>query len=144
MKRKVLVAEDEAGVLELMVGSLERDGFEVFTVGRGLELLNRARALLPDLIILDLLLPDIDGLAVCQILRRLPSTASIPIILLTADASEMQAAGMENGVDDYLAKPFEAAELALHVSNTLWRSQELDLRESGIVIERNTIQGWLV
>jgi DNA-binding response OmpR family regulator len=85
-----------------------------------MEALNRARAILPDLIVLDLMLPELDGLSVCEILHRLPSTAPIPIIILTAWKSEItRVIGLEAGANEYVTKPFSPRELVLRVNKTL-------------------------
>ena len=91
MKAKVLVVDDEPEFLELIEFNLTRQGFEVLTARNGMHGLHRARADLPDVILVDLMLPDIDGISVCEILRAQPSTHDIPLIMLSA--SEWHAAG---------------------------------------------------
>src|SRR5271165_48843 len=83
MRQKILVAEDQRDTLDLVGFSLSAEGYDIITAATGLEALKQARATLPDLIILDATLPDIDGATVCDILRRLPSTAPTPILMLT-------------------------------------------------------------
>jgi DNA-binding response OmpR family regulator len=133
MKLKVMVAEHEADVLTSTVHSLKIAGYEIIPTTTGLQALKQACARLPNLIILDALLPDIDGPAVCEILQRLPSTASIPIILLTSSPGEVQfAVGAERGANGYLAKPFKAAKLVLMVNEILLRREEENLAEGDL------------
>ena len=120
MRRKILVVDDEPDILELVSFNLRAEGYDVVTAADGKEALNQARAVLPDLIVLDLMLPEIDGLAVCEILRRLPSTAPIPIIMVTAWKSELsRIIGLETGAEDYLTKPFSPRDLVARVNNTI-------------------------
>jgi DNA-binding response OmpR family regulator len=93
-----LVVDDEPDLVELVSFNLRAEGYDVVTAANGLEALDRARAVLPDLIVLDLMMPELDGLSVCEILRRLPSTAPIPVIMLTAWKSELtRIIGMDTG-----------------------------------------------
>jgi DNA-binding response OmpR family regulator len=118
--RKILVVDDEPDLVELVAFNLEAEGYQVITATNGMEALNRARAILPDLIVLDLMLPELDGLSVCEILHRLPSTAPIPIIILTAWKSEItRVIGLEAGANEYVTKPFSPRELVLRVNKTL-------------------------
>lgn len=122
MKTRILVVDDEADVLELVEFNLRQAGYEVSSVADGAEALKRARALQPALIVLDVMLPEFDGLEVCKLLRRDPTTARIPIIMLTAKASEVdRVLGLELGADDYLTKPFSPRELLLRIKNLLQR-----------------------
>jgi DNA-binding response OmpR family regulator len=107
VRQKILVVDDEPDIVELLAFNLKAEGYEVITAANGLEALNQARATLPDLIVLDLMLPELDGLAVCEILHRLPSTAPIPVIMLTAWKSELsRVLGLETGAEEYITKPF--------------------------------------
>jgi len=120
MQQKILVVDDEPDIVELIAFNLEAEGYAVITATSGLEALNRARAILPDLIVLDLMLPELDGLAVCEILRRLPSTAPIPVIMLTAWKSEpSRIIGLRAGAEEYITKPFSPRDLVLRVNHTL-------------------------
>ena len=120
MKTKILVVDDEPDVVELVDFNLKAAGFEVVTATDGEEALKKARAALPSLIILDLMLPEVDGLEVCKILRRDPQTSGIPIIMLTAKAAEIdRILGLELGADDYVTKPFSPRELVLRVKRLL-------------------------
>src|SRR5436309_14100077 len=112
MKHKILVADDEPDAVELIEFNLKASGYEVLRAADGEEALKKARALLPQLIVLDLMLPEIDGLEVCKILRRDARTRASPIIMLTAKAAEIDRVfGLELGADDYVTKPFRPREL---------------------------------
>ncbi|HOP99005.1 MAG TPA: response regulator [Verrucomicrobiota bacterium] len=107
MHRKILVVDDDVELVELLWFNLTRAGFSIGTAFNGVEALKKARSLRPDLIILDLMLPELDGFAVCEILRRNEAMASTPIIMLTALTSELgRLAGYESGATDYMTKPF--------------------------------------
>jgi two-component system phosphate regulon response regulator PhoB len=117
---KILVVDDEPDAIELIRFNLKAGGYEVLTAVDGDEALKKARAHLPDLIILDLMLPEVDGLEVCKILRRDPRLSSTPIIMLTAKAAEIdRVLGLELGADDYVTKPFSPRELVLRVKRLL-------------------------
>lgn len=123
MKAKILVVDDEPDALELIDVNLRAAGFEVILADDGREALQKARAIMPDLIVLDVMLPETDGLEVCKTLRRENATARIPIIMLTARAAEMdRVLGLELGADDYITKPFSPRELILRVRNLLERA----------------------
>ncbi len=125
------MVDDEPDIVELVTYNLKAEGYEVYSAANGPEALNRARAVLPDLIVLDLMLPDLDGIAVCEILHRLPSTAPIPVIMLTAWSSELaQGIGLEAGAEDYMTKPFSPRELVLRVKCALRAVAERDARAS--------------
>jgi DNA-binding response OmpR family regulator len=112
MRKKILVVEDDADLVELLCFNLKKAGFAIGTATDGVEALKKARSVVPDLILLDLMLPELDGFAVCEILRRDPATASIPIIMLTAVSSELaRLAGLESGANDYITKPFSLKDL---------------------------------
>src|ERR1700761_356021 len=107
MAQKILVVDDEPDIVELVSFNLKAEGYDVITAATGPEALNQARSALPDLIVLDLMIPELDGLSVCEILRRLPSTALIPIIMLTAWKSEIsRLIGLNTGAEEYITKPF--------------------------------------
>jgi DNA-binding response OmpR family regulator len=119
MTEKILVVEDEPALLETLEYNLERHGFEVATAEDGLEALDVARDVRPDLLILDIMLPKMDGLEVCRILRR---EMNVPILMLTARVEEMdKVLGLEVGADDYLTKPFSMRELMARVRALLRR-----------------------
>ncbi len=120
MKSKILVVDDEPDVLDLVTYNLTQAGFQTITAVDGAEALRKARSASPDLILLDLMLPELDGLEVCKLLRRDAKTSSIPIIMLTARASEMdRILGLELGAVDYVPKPFSPRELVLRVKKRL-------------------------
>jgi phosphate regulon transcriptional regulator PhoB len=124
MKQKILIVDDEPDVLELIEFNLKSAGFEIATASDGEEALRKAKASLPNLILLDVMLPEVDGMEVCKILRRDANTAAIPIIMLTAKAAEIdRVLGLELGADDYVTKPFSPRELVLRVKALLKRSQ---------------------
>ncbi|MBI3415366.1 MAG: response regulator transcription factor [Verrucomicrobia bacterium] len=121
---KILVVDDEPDAIELIRFNLNAAGYEVITAEDGEEALKRARATAPDLILLDIMLPEVDGLEVCKILRRDPATSAIPIIMLTAKAAEIdRVLGLELGADDYVTKPFSPRELVLRIKSRLRRNQ---------------------
>ena len=124
MKSRILVVDDEPEAVELLEFNLKKAGFDVITAADGAQALKKARSAQPDLIVLDLMMPEIDGLEVCKILRRDPATARIPIIMLTAKAAEVdRIVGLELGADDYVTKPFSPRELVLRVNKVLRRGQ---------------------
>ena len=124
MKSKILVVDDEPEAVELVEFNLKQAGFEVISAPDGSTALRKTRELLPSLIVLDLMLPEMDGLEICKVLRRDPVTAAIPILMLTAKAAEIdRVLGLELGADDYLTKPFSPRELVLRVKNILQRGR---------------------
>lgn len=141
MKKKILIVDDEPDALEVLGFKLKAEGFTPVFAHDGARALAEARGSKPDLIVLDLMLPEISGLEVCKILRRDPATAEIPIIMLTARAAETdRVLGLELGADDYVTKPFSPRELVLRIRNVLRRrSAEADpaavLRLGGIEMD---------
>jgi DNA-binding response OmpR family regulator len=124
VREKILVVDDEPEAVELVEFNLKQAGFTVVAASDGAEALKKARTLLPSLIVLDLMLPEVDGLEVCKMLRRDPATAAIPIVMLTAKAAEIdRVLGLELGADDYVTKPFSPRELVLRVKNILERGR---------------------
>ncbi len=124
MRPKILVVDDEPEAVELVEFNLKQAGFEVAVAADGAEALKKARGLMPSLIVLDLMLPEVDGLEVCKMLRRDAGTAKVPIIMLTAKAAEIdRILGLELGADDYITKPFSPRELVLRVKRILQRGQ---------------------
>jgi len=122
MKTNILVVDDEPDLLELIDTNLKAAGFNVLTAASGREGLRQAREAKPQLILLDVMLPEMDGLEVCKALRRDPATKSIPIVMLTARATEIdRVLGLELGADDYVTKPFSIRELVLRVKKLLNR-----------------------
>ena len=124
---QILVVEDDPDIADLIRHYLEKSGHAVQVLGSGAAVLPKVRGERPDLIVLDLMLPGLDGLMVCQALRSDPLTAAIPIIMVTARGEEAdRIAGLDLGADDYVTKPFSAKELAARVSALLRRAQRLD------------------
>ena len=124
VRSKILVVDDEPEAVELLEFNLKQAGFDVIAAADGAQALKKARAALPSLIVLDLMLPEIDGLEVCKMLRRDPATARIPIIMLTAKAAEIdRVLGLELGAEDYITKPFSPRELVLRVQKVLKRGR---------------------
>jgi len=122
---KILVVDDEPDAVELISFNLKAAGLDVVTATDGASALKSARLHAPDLILLDVMLPEIDGLEVCKLLRRDPGTASIPIVMLTAKAAEIdRVLGLELGADDYVTKPFSPRELVLRVRKLVERRQK--------------------
>jgi DNA-binding response OmpR family regulator len=120
---RVLVVEDNADIAELLRHSLERAGHSVETRTSGPDGLAHARERVPDLVVLDLMLPGMDGLQVCQALRGNAATATIPIIMLTARGEEAdRIRGLEIGADDYVTKPFSPKELVARAAAVLRRA----------------------
>lgn len=116
---KILIVEDEATVRETLAVNLRSEGYDVVTTADGSDGLRLAREQAPDLILLDLMLPELDGLSVCRLLRR---DSDVPIIMLTARGTEMdRITGLETGADDYVVKPFSLGELLARVRANLRR-----------------------
>jgi DNA-binding response OmpR family regulator len=127
MKAKILLVDDEPDALEVLGFKLREAGFTPLFAKDGTRALATARTERPDLIVLDVMLPEVDGLEVCKILRRDNLTAGIPILMLTARAAEMdRVIGLELGADDYVTKPFSPRELVLRIRKLLARSKAAD------------------
>lgn len=125
MKPRILIVDDEPDACELAGFILNAEGYETIIAKDGLEGLKLAQETLPDLILLDLMLPELDGIAVCEILQRDPATARIPIIMLTAwSSNKAQTIGLLTGAKQYLTKPFNARELVLQIKNELPSSRQ--------------------
>jgi len=125
MPKKILVVEDDLDMVELLRFNLKTEGYALGTAADGIEALKKARSLRPDLILLDLMLPELDGFAVCDILRRDPKTASIPIIMLTAMSSQLSRLnGLDAGASAYITKPFSHKYLLRCIQELLQRVPE--------------------
>ena len=121
-KKKIILIEDEPDIVEVISYNLRREGFRVEAEVRGDEGINQVRKQSPDLVILDLMLPGIDGLSVCQQIKSDPLTQDIPIIIISAKGEESDVViGLGLGADDYLAKPFSPRELVARVKAVLRR-----------------------
>ena len=132
-KKLILAIDDEKDILKLVQYNLEREGYQVLCEKTGEQGLETARSKQPDLIILDLMLPGMDGLEVCKILRSNRDTKHIPVLMLTAKGSEIdQVLGLELGAVDYITKPFSVKVLAARVKN-VFRNKEAKKGESGVL-----------
>ncbi|HUP42280.1 MAG TPA: response regulator [Thermoanaerobaculia bacterium] len=121
---RILLVEDEPDIAEILQYNLEKEGFEVAVETRGDSALERLRDELPDLLILDLMLPGLDGLELARILQRDRRTAALPLIMLTARGEEVdRIVGLELGADDYITKPFSPREVVLRVRAVLRRAR---------------------
>ena len=121
-RERILVVDDEEDLLELVNYNLTKEGYRVTCVESGEAALTEARKSLPDLVVLDLLLPSVDGLEVCRLLKSEPKTKHIPVIMLTAKSEEADVvSGLELGADDYLTKPFSPRVLLARVKALLRR-----------------------
>lgn len=139
-KENILIVDDEEDVLELVRYNLDKNGYRIETATTGEDALAKARAKLPDLIILDLMLPGIDGLEVCKKLKSDTKTQNIPIIMLTAKGEETDiVAGLELGADDYVTKPFSPKVLVARVRRILHRIIARDLEKAPVKIHELTI-----
>lgn len=124
MKPKILVVDDEPELIELVQFNLRQAQFEIDTATSGLEAIHKIRRFPPQLILLDVMMSEIDGIQLCRLLKRDPATARIPIIMLTAKASESdRIQGLEAGADDYLVKPFSPRELTLRIEKLIQRTR---------------------
>ena len=122
MGKKVLVADDDGKIVEVMKLYLERDGYQVLTAGDGMRTLQAVRELHPDVVVLDLMMPDLDGLDVCRVLR---AESIVPIIMLTARTAETdRGLGLDLGADDYVTKPASPREVVARVRAVLRRVAE--------------------
>ena len=121
-RERILVVDDEEDLLELVNYNLTKEGYRVTCVESGEAALAEARKALPDLVVLDLLLPSVDGLEVCRLLKSEPKTKHIPVIMLTAKSEEADVvSGLELGADDYLTKPFSPRVLLARIKALLRR-----------------------
>jgi DNA-binding response OmpR family regulator len=124
MSATVLIVDDESDMVELLSCYLRGAGFQIVTAGNGLEALHQARRWLPDLILLDVMLEGMDGYSVCEILRRQPSTARIPVILITALGGEMaRLNGLGAGADDFVRKPFTREDVLQRIDQLIHQSR---------------------
>lgn len=141
-KQTILIIEDERALVEVLTYNLRKEGFEVLAAGDGQEGLRRAQTSLPDLVVLDLMLPVIEGLEVCRQLRSGSRTRDIPILMLTARSEEVdEIVGFQMGADDYVTKPFKIKPLIQRIKALLRRKQASDnlgdvISSRGIEINR--------
>jgi two-component system phosphate regulon response regulator PhoB len=122
MSARILVVDDEPDLLELVRFNLTQAGFQVETAASGREALERLKSSVPDLVVLDLMLPDVSGNDICRQIRNDPALSELPIVMLTAKSEEVdRVVGFELGADDYVPKPFSPRELTLRVRAVLRR-----------------------
>ena len=140
--RKILVVDDEADVTDLVAYHLKAKGYQVETLNDHNRSVGTARSLVPDLVILDVMMPDLTGIQICRMLRADPKLRKVPVIFLTAKAEESdRIQGLEIGADDYISKPFSTKELVLRVQTILRRlgdnppEEPRRMQVGGIVIE---------
>jgi two-component system, OmpR family, alkaline phosphatase synthesis response regulator PhoP len=119
-KKKILVVEDHEELLDILRLNFKEEGFAVATATNGVDAIRKARSLMPDLIVLDVMLPELDGFAVCEILRKDSATASVPIIMLTGLSGQLtRCAGIESGATDFVTKPVSPAYLVSRAKEML-------------------------
>ncbi len=126
IKERILVVDDDPDILQFVRVNLELEGFEVASAAGGMEALEAARERPPDLVLLDVMMPEMDGLSVLRRLRSHRATANVPVIILTAKAlAEDRVRGLDLGADDYITKPFDLEELIARVRTVLRRAQQM-------------------
>ncbi len=136
---RILVIDDEAPILELISWNLEKDGFKVTTCANGEDAIKAVRSAPPDLVLLDLMLPGMSGIDVCRKIKETPTTADIPVIMVTARTEDSdEILGLELGADDYITKPFSPKILLARVRTALRRKNRKPVEPEG---ERTTIHG---
>ena len=119
-KKRILVVEDQADLLELLREHFREEGFAIATATNGVDAIRKARSLNPDLIVLDVVLPELDGFAVCEVLRKDAGTATVPIIMVTGLPGQLtRCAGMESGATDFVTKPVSPHDLVARVKDML-------------------------
>jgi len=135
MNNKILIVDDEPDIVDLVSYNLKKDGFRVTTAADGEQALRKVRKDKFDLVVLDLMLPGIQGVELCRIIRNDPKTADTPIIMLTAKGEEVdRVIGLESGADDYMTKPFSSKELIARIKAVLRRTGEKTTTEKTIHI----------
>lgn len=144
----VLVVEDEKDILELVTLNLQRQGYKTLGAVNGVDGVEQAKAHVPDLIILDIMMPGKDGYAVFKELKEDARTRSIPVLMLTAKGDVAhRIAGLEMGVDEYMGKPFSPKELMLRVKGLLKRSKRVavdaSIRAGDFLLERNSLKAFV-
>lgn len=140
-KERILVVDDEHDILELIRFNLEREGLEVFTVDSGEAALAQANRIKPDVVVLDLMLPGLDGVEVCRRLKENEVTRGIPVLMLTAKAEDADiVAGLETGADDYVTKPFSPKVLVARIRTILRRGTADAGGDPGDLLETHGIR----
>ena len=136
MTKSILIVEDEADILQLIDWHLRSEGYTTYTATDGNKGLDKAEAKIPDLILLDLILPGMDGLEVCKSLKKNSKTQNIPVVMLTAKGEEVdRIVGFELGADDYIIKPFSPRELILRIRAILRRQEKEPVEDSLITYQ---------
>ncbi len=139
-EKLITIVEDEEDIVKLVSHHLKREGFKVKEFHNGRDFLSYIESVVPDLAVLDIMLPGIDGLEICRILKNKSTTASVPIIMLTAKASEADVVvGLELGADDYIVKPFSPRELVARVKTVLRRTGAKESEDNIIKVGPLTI-----
>ena len=129
-KYKILLVDDEEDILEFLSYNLKREGFQLFTATNGIEAIKQAKKELPHLIVMDVMMPQMDGITAVEEIRKLPSLDETLIVFLTARSEDYsQIAGFEAGADDYIAKPIKPKVLVSRISALLRRSTKQDLKD---------------
>ncbi len=133
-KEKILVVDDEEDILELIRYNLAKEGYQVSTATSGEEALTKARQEMPDLILLDLMLPGLDGLDVCRELKKQPNTSQISIVMVTARTEDVDVVtGLELGSDDYITKPFSPRVVLARIKAVLRRKKVEETEEASVI-----------
>lgn len=142
-KQKILVVDDEVDIVELIAYNLKREGYQVYTASNGQEAVTTAKKIMPDLIILDIMMPKMDGIEACRIMRAMPEFKSTFIVFLTARSEEYsEIAGFNVGADDYIAKPIKPRALVSRINAILRRTAQQEdqadnkLEIADLVIDR--------
>jgi two-component system phosphate regulon response regulator PhoB len=149
MSKAILIVEDESDIMDLIDWHLNAEGYTTYKATDGPEGIEAAEDRLPDLILLDLILPGMDGLEVCKSLQRNPKTKDIPVVMLTAKGEEVdRIVGFELGADDYIVKPFSPRELILRIRAILRRHEKEEtepvvLRYQDLKIDPDSYRAWL-
>lgn len=142
MAKLIYIVEDERDIADLVEHYLKKDGFRSETISDGQRALERIRRQPPDLLVLDLMLPGMDGLELCRVLRSEPATKRLPIIMLTAKAEETdKIVGLEMGADDYLTKPFSPKELMARIRAVFRRNQPPEEAKAVLNYGKITLDG---
>jgi two-component system phosphate regulon response regulator PhoB len=137
---RILVVDDEEDLLELVRYNLSKEGYQVRCAATGEAAIQDAREILPDLVLLDLMLPQVDGLAVCKVLKSSPQTQHIPIVMLTAKTEEADVvSGLELGADDYITKPFSPRVLLARIRAVLRRKLKQSLDDPSTIKVRDLV-----
>ncbi len=156
-KKRILLVEDEEDIADLIKFNLEQAGFNILTLPEGRHILSQIRQFKADLVILDLMLPDIDGLDICKRLKKDTLLQKIPVVMVTAKGTEIdRIVGLELGADDYIVKPFSPRELVLRIKAVIARSYPqaektdvtviedgpilIDLQKHSVVIDGNQVE----